>query len=96
MSSFWEEDRATVSVVVLDGIEVTRGSRVRLRPRPGGDIMDIVLAGKIGIVQLIEQDYDNAIQVVVTIEDDPGADLGEIRQPGHQFFFTLAEIEPIP
>jgi hypothetical protein len=29
------------------------------------------------------------------VEDDPGRDLGELRQPGHRFFFTPAEIEPL-
>jgi hypothetical protein len=43
--------------VAVDGIEIRKGSRVRLHPRPGGDIMDIALAGKIAIIEAIEQDY---------------------------------------
>lgn len=81
--------------VVIDGIEIERGSRVRLRPRPGGDIMDLVLAGKIAVVEGIEQDLEDTIHIAVTIEDDPGRDLGEARQPGHRFFFSLPEVEPL-
>ncbi len=80
--------------VVVDGVEISRGSRVRLRPRPGGDIMDLALAGKIAVVEGIEQDYEDMVHIAVTVEDDPGRDLGEARQPGHRFFFSLTEVEP--
>jgi hypothetical protein len=94
MSSFWEDERPLPRVVV-DGIEIARGSRVRLHPRPGGDIMDIALRGKIAVVEAIEQDFEDAIHIAVTVEEDPGRDLGEARQPGHRFFFSLPEIEPL-
>jgi len=35
---------------------VKLGDRVRLRPRAGGDIFDLALAGKIAIIEAIEQD----------------------------------------
>ena len=50
--------------------------------------MDVALAGKIGIIESIEQDYEGKIQVAVVMEDDPGKDLGLLRQPGHRFFFS--------
>ena len=28
------------------------------------------------------------------MDDDPGRDLGLLRQPGHRFFFDVEEIEP--
>jgi hypothetical protein len=31
----------------------------------------------------------------VVLVDDPGRDLGELRQPGHRFFFKTAEVEPL-
>ena len=34
------------------------------------------------------------MHVAVVIDDDPGKDLGILRQPGHRFFFSLEEIEP--
>jgi hypothetical protein len=81
--------------VEIGGVAVSRGSRVRLRPRPGGDVLDMVLAGKIARVEAIEQDYDERIHVAVTLDDDPGRDLGVDRQPGHRFFFAPEEVEPL-
>jgi hypothetical protein len=81
--------------VVIDGVAVTKGSRVRLHPRPGGDILDLALAGKEAYVDAIEQDLEDKVHVAVTVVDDPGRDLGDERQPGHRFFFALEEIEPL-
>jgi hypothetical protein len=72
------------------------GDRVRLRPKPGGDIFDVVLKDRVAIVESVEQDFDNRTHVAVVIEDDPGKDLGLMRQPGHRFFFTAEELELIP
>ncbi|MDB5074489.1 MAG: hypothetical protein JWO42_668 [Chloroflexi bacterium] len=83
------------SMLVIKDTEVRKGSRLRLHPRPGGDILDLALAGKIAVVEAIEQDFENNIQLAVTVEDDPGRDLGYARQPGHRFFFTPDEIEPL-
>jgi len=95
----WEwhllEDAAPIDQVVARGREIRRGDRVRLRPRAGADIMDLVLADRIAMVEAIEQDYDGKIQVAVVLEDDPGKDLGLLRQPGHRFFFGADEIEAI-
>ena len=92
----WEwqllEDKPALERVTVEGVEFTAGDRVRLHPRSGGDIMDVALAGKIGIVDSIEQDYEGEVQVAVVMEDDPGKDLGFLRQPGHRFFFKLEEI----
>ena len=90
-----EDKTATVDRVEIDGIAVKVGDRVRLRPNEGGDILDIALRGQIAIIESIEEDYEGAEHIGVVIEDDPGRDLGMMRQPGHRFFFTPAEIEPL-
>jgi hypothetical protein len=94
----WEwnllEDKPSPESVDANGIELRVGHRVYLRPRKRGDIMDAALAGKLAVVESIEQDYEGKIQVAVVIEDDPGKDLGFLRQPGHRFFFGVEEIEP--
>ncbi|HYR91772.1 MAG TPA: hypothetical protein VE422_47435 [Terriglobia bacterium] len=69
------------------------GDRVRLRPKPGGEVMDVVLAGRVAIVESIAQDFEDRIHVAVVIEDDPGKDLGMMGQPGHRFFFSADEVE---
>lgn len=91
-----EDKTSTVSHVEIDGVPVNVGDRVRLRPKEGGDILDIALRDQIAIIESIEEDYEGAQHVCVVIEDDPGRDLGMMRQPGHRFFFTPAEIEPLP
>jgi hypothetical protein len=93
----WEwnllEEKPSLEAVEAAGIQVRVGDHVRLRPRKGGDIMDGALAGKLATIESIEQDYDGKIQVAVVVDDDPGKDLGLLRQPGHRFFFDVEEIE---
>jgi hydrogenase maturation protease len=95
----WEwqllEDKKPIGGLCVDGIMVKQGSRVRLRPKPGGDIMDIALAGKTAIIEGIEQDYEGKVHVCVVVDDDPGRDIGLMRQPGHRFFFDAEEVEPL-
>jgi hydrogenase maturation protease len=57
--------------------------------------MDIALAGQIATVECIEQDYEGKHHVCVVLDDDPGKDMGLLRQPGHRFFFDAEEIEPL-
>jgi hypothetical protein len=71
------------------------GDRVRIKPKTGGDAMDVVLSGRAGIVESVEHDYDNRTHVAVVIEDDPGMDLGLARATAHRFFFSADELERI-
>jgi hydrogenase maturation protease len=95
----WEwqllEEKTPVDHLEISGIDVRTGSRVRLRPRKGGDVMDIALAGQIATVECIEQDYEGKSHVCVVVDQDPGRDMGMLRQPGHRFFFEEEEIEPL-
>jgi len=90
-----EDKTGNLDRVEIDGIPVKVGDRVRLHPNEGGDILDIALRGQVAIIESIEEDYEGAQHICVVIEDDPGRDLGMMRQPGHRFFFTPAEVEPI-
>lgn len=74
--------------------EWKKGDRVRLRPSKRADIFDTLLDGKIAIIEAVEQDFEGNLHFAVVLEDDPGRDLGEMRQIGHRFFFSPAEIEP--
>jgi hydrogenase maturation protease len=93
----WEDlERPAPDAVVVDGVELRAGSRVRLRPRAaGGDVFDAALAGRTAVVAAIEQDMEEHVQLAVTVDDDPGRDLGERRLPGHRFFFSPEEVEPL-
>ncbi len=68
---------------------------MRLRPRRGGDVMDIALAGQIATIECLEQDYEGKCHVCVVLDNDPGRDMGLLRQPGHRFFFDAEEVEPL-
>jgi len=92
----WEElQRPAPEAVSVDGVELRRGSRVRLRPRAGADVFDLVLAGKLATVEQIEEDLEGAVHLVVTVADDPGRDLGAASQLAHRFFFAPDEVEPV-
>jgi len=95
----WEwqllEDKTPVESLEILGAQVRRGDRVRLRPRAGGDVFDLALDGKIAAIESIEQDYEGKLHVCVVLDDDPGRDMGLMRQPGHRFFFAASEVEPV-
>jgi hypothetical protein len=92
-SAATRETPPLIESVSVKGVPVRRGDRIRLHPRRSADIMDLALAGKIAIVEAIEQDFENRIHVAVAVEDDPGRELGTRKRPGHQFFFSPEEIE---
>lgn len=89
------EERTPLEHIEVYGVVLKQGDRVRLRPRAGGDIFDLALAGQIAIIEAIEQDYEDKVHLAVVLEDDPGRDLGMLRQPGHRFFFSPREVEPV-
>ena len=89
------EGRPALESVSVGGVDLRKGSRVLLWPRSGGDIMDLALKGKVAFVVGLEQDYEERIYIAVTLEDDPGRDLGEDRFLGHRFFFSPEEVEPL-
>ena len=95
----WEwqllEEKTPVESVRVLGVDLKKGDRVRLRPRGGGDILDLALAGRVATIESIEQDYENKVHFAVIVDDDPGRDLGMLRQPGHRFFFSPEEVEPL-
>jgi hypothetical protein len=91
-----QEKRPELQSLVVEGVELGKGSRVLLWPRPGGDVMDLALAGKVALIEAIEQDYEDRVYIAVTLEDDPGRDLGEDRSVlGHRFFFSPEEVVPL-
>ncbi|MDQ4043438.1 MAG: hypothetical protein M3118_06445 [Actinomycetota bacterium] len=90
-----QEGRPTLESLVVEGVELKKGSRVLLQPRPGGDVMDIALTGKVAFIEGIEQDYEDRTYLAVTLEDDPGRDLGGDGILGHRFFFSPEEVVPL-
>jgi hydrogenase maturation protease len=96
VSDFWNQQATPgPASAEIGGTTIAKGSRVRLRPHAGGDIFDLALAGRLAVVESLEQDAEGKLHVTVTLEDDPGRDLGAARVLGHRFFFGVDEVEPV-
>jgi hypothetical protein len=95
MTSWDPESKRTLECIHVGARELRQGDRVRLRPRGRADILDLALDGKSATIESIEQDWEGRAYLAVTVDDDPGKDLGTLRQPGHRFFFTPEEVEPL-
>jgi hypothetical protein len=96
----WWDPGADTSVspetdhVVVDGVSVSRGSRVRMRPGSRrADAQDLFLAGRTALVEAVLHDVDGQVHVAVSPEHDPAADLQ--RSHGRFLYFAPDEIEPI-
>ncbi len=86
---------ARLESAMVGGVQVKAGDRVRIRPKKRADVMDMALDGKIAVIEAVEQDVEGGVQLALVFEDDPGRDLGMMRQPGHRFFYTPDEVEPL-
>ena len=74
----------------VERLRVLHGATVRLHPNGRADILDLALAGKEATVRGVERDYEGRTYVAVTLNDDPGQDLGAF---GHRFFMRPDELE---
>lgn len=89
------EDQVPLQSVRVFGVDLRAGDKVRLWPRRGGDVMDLAMQKKVATIEAIEQDLEGKVYLAVVLDDDPGRDLGLMRQPGHRFFFSTDEVEPM-
>jgi hypothetical protein len=84
-----------LEVIQVNGVPLRRGDKVKIRSKSRADIMDMALEGKIAIIEAIEEDAENRVHLALVLDDDPGKDLGFMRQSGHRFFYTQDEVEPL-
>jgi hypothetical protein len=95
----WWDPAADASVqpstdaVLVQGIEVRRGSLVRLRPVRRADAQDLFYAGQPARVTAVLSDVDGETHVAVVLLDDPAADLHEWY--GRYLYFAPDELEPL-
>ena len=85
-------DPWTESVWVA-GVEITKGSAVRLQPSHRADAHDIFLAGMAATVAGVFTDVDGDQHVAVTVDDDPATE--ELMWQGRYLFFHPDEVEPL-
>jgi hypothetical protein len=79
--------------VVVAGVTVAKGSRVRLRPGlRRADAQDMFLAGRLATVEAVFLDVDGNRHLAVTLDEDPAADLQ--RWHGRYLYFSPDEVEP--
>jgi hypothetical protein len=88
------KDYAVPDSLRLAGKTARVGNKVRLHPKARADAFDILLAGKTARIEAIQQDFENRLYLVVTLDDDPGREQWDERVlPGHRFFFYPEEVE---
>jgi hypothetical protein len=79
--------------VVVAGVTLAKGSRVRLRPgQRRADAQDMFLAGREATVEAVFLDVDGNRHLAVTLDQDPAADLQ--RWHGRYLYFSPDEVEP--
>jgi hypothetical protein len=80
--------------VVIAGVRVARGSKVRMRPgQRRADAQDLFLAGRTALVEAVLFDVDGNAHLAVLPEDDPAAELHGAH--GRFLYFAPDEVEPI-
>ncbi|GFG49582.1 hypothetical protein CQY20_19315 [Mycolicibacterium agri] len=85
--------RPEIDAVLVDGVRVSRGSRVRLHPSRRADAQDLFFADKIARVTSVHETVDGDQHVGVVLEDDPAADLHDWY--GRYLYFAPDEVEPL-
>ncbi|MEU7629234.1 hypothetical protein AB0C34_04495 [Nocardia sp. NPDC049220] len=85
--------RPDSDAVVVGGMLVRKGSRVRLRPSRRADAQDLFFDGKPARVTSVHEDVDGQAHVGVVLDDDPAADLHEWY--GRYLYFAPDELEPL-
>jgi hypothetical protein len=82
-----------IDAVLVNGVRVARGSRVRLHPSRRSDAQDLFYTDKIARVTSVHEDVDGDQHVGVVLEDDPAADLHDWY--GRYLYFAPDEVEPL-
>jgi len=76
---------------LIGGVEVGKGTHVRLRPSRRADAHDLFLAGRVATVAGIFRDVDGSEHVAVTIDDDPATEALEWQR--RYLYFHPDEVE---
>jgi hypothetical protein len=85
--------RPDVDAVLVNGVRVSAGSRVRLRPCRRADAQDIFFAGKSARVTSVHEDVDGQQYVGVIVENDPDVEMP--ASYGRYLYFAPEELEPL-
>ena len=96
----WWDPAADASVnpwtdsVMINGVDVGKGTLVQLQPSHRSDAQDIFLEGLTATVAGVFRDVDGNTHVAVIVDDDPAA--SELAWQGRHLFFHPDEVAPLP
>jgi hypothetical protein len=80
--------------VLIGGIRVARGSRVRMCPGARrADAQDLFLTGRTALVEAVLFDVDGHVHLALVPDDDPAAEMQ--RNHGRFLYFAPDEVEPL-
>jgi hypothetical protein len=82
-----------LDAVLVNGVRVSRGSRVRLHPSRRADAQDLFFADRVARVTSVHETVDGDQHIGVVLEDDPAADLHDWY--GRYLYFAPDEVEPL-
>ncbi|MGV0579786.1 hypothetical protein ABQE57_14570 [Mycolicibacterium elephantis] len=85
--------RPETDAVLVNGVAVARGSRVRLRPSRRADAQDLFYANRIAHVTSVHEDVDGEQHIGVVLEEDPAAEMHDWY--GRYLYFAPDEVEPL-
>ena len=85
--------RPEVDSVMIDGVRVAKGSRVRVHPSRRADAQDLFFADQEAEVTAVLSDVDGGTHVALVLVDDPAADMHEWY--GRYLYFAPDELEPL-
>jgi hypothetical protein len=88
-----EEEIPGEKETLVGGVTVRLGAKLILRPKPGADAHDFLLAGRTATLERIYVDYDDAVHLAVTVDIDPMQEV--LRESGRFLFFKTDEVEVV-
>ncbi|KAB7755405.1 hypothetical protein [Mycolicibacterium mucogenicum] len=83
----------SIDAVLVNGVRVSRDSRVRLHPCRRADAQDLFYADKVARVTCVHETVDGDQQIGVVLEEDPAAEMHDWY--GRYLYFAPDEVEPL-
>ncbi len=88
------DDYPPPSSVHIAGKAVRVGDLVRLHPTARADAFDMLLEGKVARIVKVEQDFENRVYLVVTVNDDPVSYLSSLLSLLYDYTMVSALSHP--
>lgn len=79
--------------VEIDGVTITKGTRVKVFPKGRADVWDDIVRGMSARVNAVHTDFEGKRYIGVVFDNDPAADMHEWY--GRSFFYGVDEVEPV-